>query len=100
MRTIKRYYNLPYAVKDTTFSPQRWLMNILVNPSAPLVLQILPELKGSDTLGAQIAFNSEANDLDIKMNGPRIRYGDQTIENIGVNVSTEAQQLNYSHQCR
>ena len=96
MQTIKRYYNLPYTTKDTTFSPQNWLMNILVNTSAPLVLKFMPELKGSDTLGARIAFNSEANDLDVKINGPHIQFGGQSIDNIAVSAETNDAQLDYS----
>lgn len=95
MQSIKRYYNLPYYIKDTIFSPQQWLMNILVNPSAPLVQQFVPELKGSDTLGARIAFNSAENDLNIQMGSPLIKYGEQSITNLTVNAETEAEQLKY-----
>lgn len=96
MQTIKRYYDLPYKVKDTTFSPQQWLMNILVNPSAPLVLQFVPELKGSDTLGAHIEFNSESNDLSAKMHSPHIVYGEQVIENFDVTAKTNNNKLDYA----
>lgn len=96
MQTIKRYYDLPYKIKDTTFSPQEWSMNILINPSAPLALQFAPGLKGSDTLGAYIAFNSKSNDLDVKMHGPHIQYGEQTIENFDVSAGTDDQELNYA----
>lgn len=95
MQSIKRYYNLPYNVKDTAFSPQRWLMDILINPSAPVVLQFMPELKGSDTLGAQIEFNSAENDLNIKMRSPFIKYGEQSITNLMVNAETKSEQLSY-----
>lgn len=96
MQTIKRYYHLPYTVKDTTFSPQQWLMNIVVDPSAPVVLRFVPELRGSDTLGARIAFNSDAKDLNIQLRGPHLQYGEQAIENIDITAATETQQLNYA----
>lgn len=96
MQSIKRYYNLPYNIKDTSFSPQEWLMNILLKPSAPLVLQFVPELKGSDTVAAHIAFNSIENDLDIQMHAPLIKYAEQSITNLDVTAATEADQLNYS----
>jgi hypothetical protein len=96
MKTIKRYYDLPYKIKDTIFSAQQWVMNILINPSAPLVLQFVPKLEGSDTVGTHISFDSEANDFDMKMNGPRIMYGDQSIENFDVNANTTNNELNYA----
>ncbi|QEC68769.1 translocation/assembly module TamB [Panacibacter ginsenosidivorans] len=96
MQSIKHYYNIANTVTDTIFSSQQWVMNILINPSAPLVLQFVPGLKGSDTLGAHIVFNSEANDLNIKIGSPHIRYGEQSIDNLVLTTTTTSQQLNYA----
>jgi hypothetical protein len=96
MKTIKRYYDLPYNIKDTIFSPQQWVMNIIINPSAPLVLQFAPELKGSDTVGAHIAFDSKANDLNVKIHSPHILYGEQAIENFDLNANTANNELDYA----
>lgn len=96
MQTIKRYYHFPYKTKDTVFAPQNWVMNLLINPSAPLVLQFVPNLKGSDTIGAHISFNSAANDLQVQMKSPVIKYGTQTINNLRFSAATKASQLNYA----
>jgi len=93
--TINQYYKIP-GFKDTAFTAQDWQMNLLLRPAAPLVLQFAPELKGSDTISANIAYNSEANDLKLNASAPHIQYGDQTIEQTTINAATNNKQLDYS----
>lgn len=91
--TINRYYNIP-GFKDTLFTAQQWQMNVHFRPS-PLVLQLMPELKGTDTVGAKISFNSEQNNLDLSITAPKIQYGEQAIEQLSVTASSDDKQLNY-----
>ncbi|MEP7319159.1 MAG: translocation/assembly module TamB domain-containing protein [Panacibacter sp.] len=92
--TINRYYNIP-GFKDTAFTPQQWQMDMHLRTS-PLVLQFMPELKGTDTIGAKITFNSEQNNLDLSIAAPKIQYGEQAIEQLNVTATTEDRQLNYN----
>jgi len=92
--TINQYYKLP-GFKDTAFTAQNWQMNMLVKPAAPLVLQFVPGLKGSDTISANISYNSEANDLKLQALAPHVQYGEQAIEKTSINAATNNQQLDY-----
>lgn len=92
--TINNYYKLP-SFKDTAFTPQQWNLDVLLRP-APLVLQMVPDLKGTDTIGAHIDFNSEANDLQLALHAPVVKYGTQAVTDLRMAANTSADQLNYS----
>ncbi|RXK81208.1 translocation/assembly module TamB domain-containing protein [Filimonas effusa] len=92
--TINNYYKLP-SYKDTAFTPQQWSLDVLLRPS-PLVLQFVPALKGTDTVGARMTFNSEANDLQLALNAPTVKYGTQAVTGLKLAANTEAEQLRYS----
>lgn len=92
--TIHQYYQLP-GYKDTAFTAQQWNLKLLMR-SSPLVLQFVPDLKGTDTIGARIDFNSEANDLQLALNAPAIKYGTQSVSNLSLNANTEQNRLGYA----
>ncbi len=92
--TINKYYIIP-GFKDTAFTPQQWQMNMMLRPS-PSVLQFMPQLKGTDTVGAKITFNSNQNDLDISLAAPKIKLGEQVIEQLNLTASTKNKQLDYT----
>jgi len=92
--TINKYYNIS-GFKDTAFTAQQWQMNMHLRPS-PLVLQFMPQLKGTDTIGAKISFNSKQNDLDLSLQSPKIQFGEQAIEQLNVTATTKEKQLDYN----
>ncbi|RFM26566.1 translocation/assembly module TamB domain-containing protein [Deminuibacter soli] len=91
--TIHQYYGIP-GFKDTAFTPQNWRLNMLLQTS-PLVLQFMPQLKGTDTIGAHIDYASSDNLLKLDMAAPKIQYGEQVIQNTHVFAVTEPKQLTY-----
>jgi hypothetical protein len=90
---VNQYYRLP-GFKDTAFAPENWQLNVKAQVS-PLLLHLMPELKGTDTLSARIDFASEENKLDVQVNAPKIQYGQQEISHAGLYLQTAASQINY-----
>src|SRR6202000_1180356 len=66
--TVGKYYHLA-MYKDSAFTPQDWRMRLNLRVS-PLVLLYMPSLKGTDTLGGLITFNSNRNDLQLSLHTP------------------------------
>jgi hypothetical protein len=99
--TIDHYY---LADKDSVrpdssrsvpvFTPQDWTMRLQLRPS-PLVLAYMPDLKGTDSLGATISFNSEKNDLNLKLKDPHVQIGQQQFDQLMISAATSADTLNY-----
>jgi len=92
--TLNRYYQLK-NFKDTAFTAQDWTLDLHLRPS-PLVLTLLPSLRGSDTVGARVSFNSDRDDLHLGLKAPRIVYGTQFFHNIEVNSGTTDSSLRYA----
>jgi translocation and assembly module TamB len=76
------------------FTPQDWTMRLQLRLS-PLVLAYVPDLKGTDSLGATIAFNSEKNDLKLKLKDPHVQIGQQQFDQLMISAATSADTLNY-----
>jgi hypothetical protein len=93
---INQYYRIN-GFKDTTFTAQDWTMQLHLRAS-PLVLGMMPSLKGTDTVGGTMVFNSDQNDLHLDLRTPRIVYGDQRFHNVGISAATKNDQLNYAVQ--
>ncbi len=93
---INQYYRLN-GFKDTAFTAQDWTMQLHLRTS-PLVLSIIPSLKGTDTVGGAMVFNSEQNDLHLNLSTPRIVFGSDRFHNVGIMAATKNDQLNYNVQ--
>jgi hypothetical protein len=91
--TINSYYQLP-GYKDTAFTAQQWNLKLLLRPS-PMVLQFMPALKGTDTVGARIDYNSEGNDLQLVLQTPVVKYDAQSVSDLRMTAATAADRLNY-----
>ena len=91
--TINSYYQLP-GFKDTAFTAQQWNLKLLMRPS-PMVLQFVPDLKGTDTVSAKMDYNSEGNDLQLALQAPLVKYGTQAVTDIRLTAATTADRLNY-----
>jgi TamB, inner membrane protein subunit of TAM complex len=85
------------ATSDRKFSPEQWQMNLKLRLS-PLVLAYMPSLKGTDSIGAQISFNSDRNDLQLSLNAPRVEMGAQVFHRISLRGSTNNDRLSYGLQ--
>ena len=92
--TINRYFQLK-NFKDTAFTPQDWTIDFHLRTS-PLVLSFLPSLRGSDTAGGRLRFNSDRDDLRLGLKAPRIVYGTQFFHDIDVNAGTGDSSLKYA----
>ncbi|MDR6341950.1 hypothetical protein HNQ91_005027 [Filimonas zeae] len=86
--TINRYYRLP-GFKDTAFTAQNWTLDMHLRPSTPLVLQMMPALRGTDSIAGNVAFNSTENKLNIDLQAPKLQYGTWVVNGINVNSATE-----------
>lgn len=94
LHSIDKYYKLP-GVQNQTLSPGRWEFRGLLKPS-PMVLSFAPDIKGTDTIGIQVQFNSEKHELNAHIDAPLIHFKQQTIRQLNVQASTKDSALNYS----
>jgi len=94
--TIDSYYRLGVE-KDSAFSPQDWTMSLHFRPS-PLVLAYIPALKGTDSLGVLVSFNSAQNDLHLHLTSPHVQFGNQVFDRPDLAVGTSGGRLNYNLQ--
>ena len=90
---FNQYYQLQ-NFKDTIFIPQDWKASFQFRTS-PIVLQFLPELKGTDTIGASMHFVSERNLLDFNLNAPLIQYDGSRIRQLQAKVSAGDTAMQY-----
>lgn len=93
--TINKYYKLS-GFKDTAFTEQDWQMHVFIKPSSPTILQFVPSLRGSDTVGAFVFYKSKEANLQMHMNAPRIKYGGQTIDKLSFNAQTTEKNILYN----
>ncbi len=91
--TINRYYAIP-GYTPTPYAPQTWTLNATVYPS-PLLFSFVPEMKGSDSIRAAVAFNSAADDMKIGLGAQKIVYGANTIDSLTLRAAT-GQTFNYA----
>ncbi len=93
--TINKYYKLK-GFKDTAFTEQDWQMHVFVKPSSPTIVQFVPQLRASDTIGAFIQYKSKEENLQVNMNAPKIKYGEQIIDKLNLNVHTSEKNISYA----
>lgn len=79
------------------FTPEQWQMNLRLRPS-PLALAYMPSLKGTDSIVAQISFNSDRNALNVSLNTRRIQIGNQVFHRVALTGVTENDRLKYDLQ--
>ncbi|HWB93880.1 MAG TPA: translocation/assembly module TamB domain-containing protein, partial [Puia sp.] len=82
------------GVQDTAVAPQDWTLRIQLRTS-PIVLAYLPSLRGSDTLGGVVTYNSERDDLHLGIRTPRIVFGTQFFHNINIAAGTGNGEMRY-----
>ena len=62
-QTINQYYNLP-GFQRKNFTAENWQFNATIQPQG-LVLQLMPSLKGSDSIVVNAHLNTAQNDLGL-----------------------------------
>jgi translocation and assembly module TamB len=93
-KTINRYYTIP-GFRDTAFTPQDWTLYAKLIPSKMLE-QLVPQLKGSDTIRLDMAFNSMLNNLNLIARAPKIVLGTQKIDSLTLTASANDQSMTYA----
>jgi hypothetical protein len=91
--TISKYYKVN-GFKDTAFIAQHWTLRMQLRPS-PLVLAFIPSLRGTDTVGGVMTFNSDKDDLHLGLKAPRIVYGSQFLHHVDIAAGTGDSSLRY-----
>ena len=91
---INHYYAIQVSKKDST-EPEQWQMNLRVRPS-PLVLTLMPSLKGSDSLSGKINFNSAKREFALDLHSEKIQINDQVIHQLQVKADSRGNALGYS----
>ncbi|HXB31321.1 MAG TPA: hypothetical protein VNW49_15950, partial [Puia sp.] len=91
---INTYYKIPVSNTDST-EPEQWKMDLELRPS-PLVLAIMPSLKGSDSLKGNIRFNSLKKDLSLDLHTDKIQLNQLVIHQVRVAAYTKNQGLDYN----
>jgi len=84
--TINNYYRIN-GYKDSAFTEQDWKMQLQFRVS-PLVLIYMPSLKGTDTIGGIIHFQSRYDDLGVDIRAPHVQYGSQIFEQVTAKASS------------
>lgn len=93
-QTINRYYALP-GFKPVPFSPQAWTLAAKITPNGPIAT-MFPQLKGTDTMRVDMAFNSAENLLNLTARAPLIVFGAQKIDSLTLTANTNGAQLDYA----
>ena len=91
-QTINQYYNLP-GFKRKNFTPENWQFNATIQPQG-LVLQVMPSLKGSDSLMLQAHLNTAQNDLGLTAKSRQLLFSGNKIDSLNANIQTTANALN------
>jgi TamB, inner membrane protein subunit of TAM complex len=96
--SLKQFINKYYKIRDVggdTTEPEQWQMSLELRPS-PLVLAVMPSLKGSDSLTGHIVFNSSKKDLNLELHTDKIQLDQLIIQQFSVKAETGNNSLNYN----
>lgn len=91
-QTLNKYYTLP-GYKEKNITPQQWTLNTTIIPT-DLAIQLLPSIKGSDSIVMQTDFNSTNNDLNITVKSKKIMYNTQQLDSINITAKAESEKFN------
>ena len=89
---INEYYKLP-GYEQKNIAAENWKFDATIHPGA-LVLQLMPELKGSDSIVVNAHLNTAQKDLGLIAKSKRIIFGTDQIDSLNVNAQTAANALN------
>jgi len=63
--------------------------------TSPIVLAYMPSLRGTDTLGGVLTYNSDRGDLHLGLKSSRIDFGTQFLHNVAITAGTSDSSLRY-----
>jgi hypothetical protein len=92
-QTINKYYKIPGSQTTVTAS-ENWDLHAVFIPS-PLILQLIPGIKGSDSLVLKSSFNSNQNLLNASLKTKRFIYGTNQADSLTMLVNTDNNKLNF-----
>jgi translocation and assembly module TamB len=92
-QTISKYYSLPGNTSQAV-SAQNWKMQLVWRPS-PLILQLIPSLKGTDSVHADLQFNSASHYLNFSVRAPKIQYKNELIRHFEIGAFTKDTSIEY-----
>jgi translocation and assembly module TamB len=90
---INNYYKIKVSMPDST-EPEQWQMALRFRPS-PLVLAVMPSLKGTDSLTGNILFNSSKKQLNVLLHADKIQMNQQVIHQFNVTADSKDSGLVY-----
>ena len=91
---INKYYKIQVAARDTT-EPEHWQLSVGLRPS-PLVLAVMPSLRGSDSLTGYISFNSSKKDFNLDLHTDKIQLDQLIIHQFDIKAKTGNNSLDYN----
>jgi hypothetical protein len=92
---INTYYKLPGKPDTVSVEAENWQMTIALRPS-PVVLEMIPSLKGTDSVQGNIYFNSEEKNLRLQILAPKIQSNQQVIHQLNFQAATKNNGINYA----
>lgn len=88
---INQYYAIP-GYEQKNIATQNWVFDATLHPQG-IVLQLAPDLKGSDSILVNAHLNTIENDLGLTAKSGRIIYGENSIDSLNINAQTAADAL-------
>jgi hypothetical protein len=89
---INEYYKIP-GYKPKNIAPENWQFNATIKPQG-LILQLEPQLNGSDSIVINAHMNTAENNLGLTAKSSHIIYGTTKIDSLNVDAQTTSGSLN------
>ncbi|MBV9963470.1 MAG: translocation/assembly module TamB domain-containing protein [Parafilimonas sp.] len=88
---INQYYNLP-GYQRQNIAAENWQFNATIHPQG-IILQLAPQLKGSDSIVLGAHLNTAQNDLGLTAKSQRIIFGTNQIDSLNLTAQTTVNSL-------
>ncbi|NNV57109.1 translocation/assembly module TamB domain-containing protein [Limnovirga soli] len=92
-QAFEQYYNT-VSKPDTAAYNDDWRMTMQFNPS-PLLLQLVPAIKGTDSIAGTMDFNSRDKILAMQLQAPHVQYNDMYIDQMYGAINSDSNKLTY-----
>ncbi|MDI1255373.1 MAG: translocation/assembly module TamB domain-containing protein [Flavobacterium sp.] len=92
--SIAKYYNTNQKAKKAKTEPQQLAFNLAIQ-NDPILLKIIPNLKGLEPINISGGYNSVGDTLVVNGTIPKVIYGANTISNAVLKINTENDGLTY-----
>lgn len=92
---IGKYFSTGAPARPVKYDPQRLVFNAKV-VNAPILRKFAPDLKELGTITLNGNFDSRSGQLNVNGSVPRILYGTNDINNLGLKVNTTDSAINYA----